>query len=355
MHVELSSGSLGSAGALLEVSAWNDAQACVSVWRFRDGRLARLPIRDERARELPDCAAFGDWSYRFESPGEGRPAELVRERTTKSAQGALRIREVFAFAGFSLDADPRRSSREIEGIPIPAWRGDILYSNEALETLYDRFDLSRMRQDPTLRIVADREHGIFSLRFEKPEGDTLDAPVDSYAARGREIALGARAGDRTARVTVRLGGPDGKAPVEVEVDGLGAPLDREYGPAGTLHGRAPELFASAADELASRELSGTWIDLKGGGATTLELEAASSPYRLRIGSDLYAVDLTRAERPADVVLIPQTASGRAWGIVLRGQNVLERTAVACPADGSPCRAEGPPERLRRLGARSNAP
>ncbi len=212
-----------------------------------------------------------------------------------------------------------------------------------------------MRADPTLRIVADREHGIFSLRFSKPDGGTLDAPVDSYAARGHEITLGTRAGDRNARVTVRLGGPDGKAPVTVEVDGLGAPLDREYGPAGTLHGRAPELFASAADELASRELAGTWVDLKGGSPTTLELEAASSPYRLRIGSDLYAVDLTRAERPADVVLVPQTGSGRGWGIVLRGQNVLEWTPVTCPAGGSPCPAEAPPERLRRLGARSNAP
>jgi hypothetical protein len=352
--VELTAGSIGSAGALLEVSASTDASACVSIWRFREGRLARLPIRDDKGKDVPDCAPAGQWTYRFESEGEGRPAELVRERTEKSPQGTLRVREAFAFAGFSLDADPRRSTREIEGVPIPVWPDTVYYSTVALETLYGRYDISRMRSEPTLRIHADRNRGVFALEFSQT-GSSVNAPVDAYAARGREVDLGAKVGDRTAQVTVSLGG-DPIQPFEIRVEGLGEPYDRMYGPAGTLHGRGPRIFESAADELAVQELDSTWLDSQGG-HWPLALDG-SPPYRLRIGSDLYDIDLGRAEKPADLVLLP-VATGRAWGIVLRGRNVIERIPVTCAAApaGSPplpCRADGPPERMRRLGARANA-
>ena len=357
VHVELSAGSLGSAGALLGVSASTDASACVSVWRFREGRLARLPIRDQGGKEIPDCERAGVWAYRFESEGEGRPAELVRERSERSPQGTLRIREAFGFAGFSLDADPRRSAREIDGVPIPAWPDAVYYSTSALEILYGRYDLSRMRADPTLRIHTDRERGVFALELSHADA-RLAAPVDSYAARGRQVELGAKAGDRTARLTVSLGG-EPVQPVEIRIEGIGAPYDGTYGPAGTLYGRAPRIFASAADELAVQEIDGTWLD-PSGGQTPMKLDG-SPPYRLRVGADLYDIDLSRAEKPADLVLVP-VAAGRASGIVLRGRNVIERIPVACPAADpatpgtppAPCKAEGPAERLRRLGARANA-
>jgi hypothetical protein len=356
VHVELTAGSLGSAGALLEVSASTDASACVSVWRFRDGRLARLPIHDDHGKDVSDCERAGEWTYRFENEGEGRPAELVRERTERSPQGALRVREAFAFAGFSLDADPRRSSREIEGVPIPAWPDDVYYSTAALEILYGRYDLSRMRAEPTLRIHADRDRGIFALELSQGTSG-LTAPVVSYAARGHEVDLGAKVGDKTARLTVSFAG-DPNQPVEVRVEGLGEPYDRDYGPAGTLRGRGPRVFGSAADELAVQELDSTWLD-PGGGHWPIALEG-SPPYRLRVGGDLYAIDLGRAEKPADLVLRP-IASGRSWGIALRGRNVIERIPVVCPVspEGSvppapSCRADGLPERMRRLGARANA-
>jgi hypothetical protein len=357
VHVALTAGSLGSAGALLEVSAATDASACVSIWRFRYGHLSRLAIHDGHGKDLPDCERTGQWTYRFENEGEGRPAELVRERTERSPQGTLRVREAFAFTGFSLDADPPRSSREIEGVPIPAWPDDVYYSTAALEILYGRFDLSRMRAEPTLRIHADRDRGVFALELSQG-ASSVTAPVASYAARGREIDLGAKVGDQTARLTVSLGG-ELLRPVEVRVGGLGAPYEGQYGPAGTLHGRGgARVFASAADELAVQELDGTWLDPSGGHWPTI-LDG-SPPYRLRVGNDLYDIDLVRAEKPADLVLRP-VAAGRSWGIVLRGRNVIERIPVVCPAspDGSaspapPCRADGPPERMRRLGARANA-
>jgi hypothetical protein len=354
VHVDLSAGSLGSAGALLEVAASTDASACVSIWRFREGRLARLPIHDAKGKDLPDCERAGEWTYRFEGAGEGRPADLVRERSEKSAQGSLRIREAFAFAGFSLDADPRRSTREIEGVPIPAWPDSIYYSTAALETLYGRYDLSRLRAEPALRIHADSDRGVFTVELSQ-NGSSVTGPVESYAARGREVDLGAKFGDKTAQMTLSFAG-DPNQPVEVRVEGLGEAYDRMYGPAGTLHGRGPRVFASAADELAVQELESTWLDPKGG-QWPLALEG-SPPYRLRVAGDLYAIDLGRAEKPADLVLTP-VAAGRPWGIVLRGRNVIERIPVTCAGapNGSPpppCRPEGPPERMRRLGARANA-
>jgi hypothetical protein len=356
VRVELAAGSLGSAGALLEVLACTGASECVSVWRYRGGSLTRLPIRDASGADLPDCDRRGAWTYRFEREAEDRPSVLVRERSEKTQQGDLRLRDTFAFAGFSLDADARRSTREIEGVPIPAWYNSALYSTAALEILYARFDISRMRLEPTLEIVTDRERGIFALRFSGPNG-VVAAPVDSYAAHAREATLGARFGEKTAHARVRLGG-DGSIPVEVEVEGLGPPFDQVYGPAGSLHGRAGQVFPSAADELSSQQLAGTWIDTRGG-ETSIALDGAP-PYRVRLGPDLYDVDLARAARPVDVLLVPAGASGRPWGIVLRGRNVMERIAYECPPAGEAappgaCRADGPPERLRRLGARANVP
>ncbi len=355
VRVELSAGSLGSVGEILEVSASTDASECVSVWRYRAGKLTRLPIRDSGGKDLPDCGPPGTWVYRWEKEAEGRPSALVRERTEKTGQGVLRVRDVFAFAGFSLDADAKRSAREIEGVPIPSWYDAVLYSTPALEVLYGRFDLSRMRSETTLAIVADRERGVFALRFSGPKG-VVTAPVDSYAARAGEATLGARVGERTARVSIRLGG-NGSVPVDVEVAGLGPPFDQVYGPAGSWHGRARQVFPSAADEIASEELVGTWID-PAGGQTPILLDGAP-PYRVRVGSDLYTLDLGHAEPPVDLLLLPAGGSGRPWGVVLRGMNGIERIPYACAPDGQTptsgaCRADGAPERLRRLGARANA-
>lgn len=353
VHAALSSGSLGSAGALVAVTASTDAAECVSVWRYRDKTLSALPLRGADGKDLAACGPPAVWTYRWETEGEGRPAAFVRERSEKTAQGTLRVREAFGFAGFSLDADAKRSSAEIEGIPIPAWYDAVLYSTGALEMLYARFDLSRLRPEPTLTILADRKKGVFALRFSGPDG-AVTAPVDAYAARKGEATLGARVGGKTAHVAVRLGGADGSIPIEVEVSGLGAPWDQVYGPAGSYHGRAREVFPSAADELASQELAGTWIDTRGG-QMSIALDGAP-PYRLRVGPDLYTLDLDRTDRPMDAVLLPAAGKGRAWGVVLRGKNVLERIPCVCP-DAPPaaaCRADGAAERFRRLGARANA-
>ena len=355
IRVELAAGSLGSSGALLEVDASTDASRCVSVWRMRGGALERVPMRDESGKDLPDCGAPGGWAYRFERESADRPAVLVREKTEASAQGPLHVREVFAFAGFSLDADTKRSTREISGIKIPDWFEAVLYSDDALSILNGRYDLSRMRAHPTIRIAADRDRGVFGVELSSPSGSAT-APVVSTAEGNGGTILGVRLGDQTGRVTVRLGGDPRILPMQVEVAGLGAPWDQLYGPAGSWHGKAEHVYANAADELASDEIIGMWSE-PGGGQMVIELEGPA-PYRVRVGKDVYAIDLARAEKPVDVLLVPEGKSSRGWGIVLRGKNVIDRVPYACASGGdgglSACRPDGAPERLRRLGARFNA-
>jgi hypothetical protein len=349
-HVELTAGPLGSPGSLIAVAVSTDAAECVSVWRFKDRGLARLPVRGADGKELPDCGRRGEWTWAWEREAEGRPSALVRERTVHVDGGSLRVREVFAFAGFSLDEDPRRSGSAINGVPIPAWYRAIFYARPALEILYGRFDLSRMRSQPSLSIDADRERGVFALRFTGPDGG-FTAPVESSEAQKRRAVLQARVGEKTVRVSVSLGG-DGSVPYEVEVAGLGAPFDQIYAPAGSWRGESRNIFPTAADEVAAEDLAGIWLE-PGGRNVTIATEGAP-PYRLRLGNELYAVDISRAQPPLDLLLLPAEPSGRPWGIVLRGPNTLERVPLACTGSAeADCRPEGPGEKLRRLGARMN--
>jgi hypothetical protein len=351
--VTLTSGPLGSAGALVEVAAATDASECRTIWRFRDGKLTPLPIRDASGRALPECAAPAGWSASWAREGEGKPAAWVRERTQKSDAGTLRIRETYGFAGFSLDFDASRSSVDVGGIPIPSWYAATFYSRPALDTLYSRFRLGDMRGEPTLRIETDQVRGIFSLRFTGPAG-TLVAPVDAYSLVSRTATLGVRAGDRAGQAAVRLGG-DGSVPYGIDVTGLGPEWDRTYAPAGSWRGDARQVFPSAADELAANDLAGQWGDASGG-KTPIVIEG-NLPYRLRVGTALYALDLEGATPPFDALLLPLEANGggRPWGLVLKGQNGLERVPLACSGTPPrpPCRADGSAEVLKRLGGRVN--
>jgi hypothetical protein len=351
VHVELSAGPLGSPGSLIEVAASTDASECVSVWRFKGRGLARLPIRSAAGSEIPDCGRPGEWTWAWEREDQGRPSALLRERTEKVEGGILRVREVFAFAGFSLDEDPRRSGSEINAVPIPSWYRAIFYARPALEILYGRFDLSRMRSHPTLTIEADRERGVFSLRFTGPGGE-FTAPVESSEAQKAKVILGARVEGKPVRVSVSLGG-DGSVPYQIEVEGLPAPFDQIYAPAGSWQGESRKIFPTAADEVAVEDLAGLWLD-PGGKNVPIATEGVS-PYRLRLGNELYAMDMARSEPPLDLLLFPTEPSGRPWGIALRGPNIFERVPLICTGQGAAeCRAEGPGKKLRRLGARLNA-
>jgi hypothetical protein len=349
--ITLTSAPLGSPGALIVLVAATDTMSCRTVWRYHDRTLASLPIRDAGGKDLPACAPPGGWTEDFRAE-EGRPSVLVRERVEKTSRGALKAREVYAFAGFSLDFDPARSSTQIEGIPIPSWYGATFYTRGALETLSLRYGLAAMQRETTLHIEADAPRGIFALRFDSPSGRVV-APVEAYSKTGDTVTLAVRAGDTPGQAVVRLGGADGRVPVEVRVQGLGKGLDQQYAPAIAWRSSEHKVFPTAADELASEDLVGLWTDNKG---KRLEITIEGEPpYRVRMEGALYRLDVERAAAPMDVLLLPEAGSGRPWGLVLRGANSIERIPLACSGDGSAlaCRKDGDGETLRRMGARVN--
>lgn len=350
--VTLTSGPLGSAGTLVEVLAATDTLECRTIWRYRDGSLAPLPIRDASGRALPDCAAPAGWTARWEPAGEGRPSLWIREKVASAEAGALRTREAFHFAGFSMDFDAAASAVDVGGIPIPTWYAATLYSRSALETLYGRARLEAMRAEPTLTIETDRARGEFALRFAGVKGE-LVARVDAFSLRGATATLGARAGDRTAHVTLRLGG-DGSVPYEARVEGLGPDWDRVYSPAGAWRS-ARKVFPRVADELASEDLVGLW---SGSPEKTVSISLVGEPpFRVRMGTAVYALDFPGAAPPFDLLLLPVERGGRAWGIVLKGPNALDRVPAACEGEPphAPCRPAGEAQPLKRIGARVNVP
>jgi hypothetical protein len=358
VRVALTAAALGAPGSLLEVTASTDASECLSVWRYKDGALTRLPIRGAGGRELADCATpgadgGGAWTHRWERPALDAPSVLVRERTTTVPRGRLRRRETYAFAGFSLDLDPARSTTDVDGLPIPSWYDARYYSQKGLDLLYNRFDLAAFRATPRLTFETDHESGVFNLRLVSPAGE-LVAPVDSFSSVTTEgtATLAARDGEKTIRASVRLGG-DGSVPVEIQLDGLGAGLDGSYGPAGAWLGQSRQVFPSAADEIASEHLSGVWGTPQGG---TVRLQRdGAPPYRLRVDDAVFVLDFDHPPKAADLALLPTDGSRRGWGILLEGPNAIDRVPLDCEsgADGSSCRADGPSVRLRRMGARIN--
>jgi hypothetical protein len=354
VRVSLAAAPLGSSGSLLEVVASTDASECVSVWRYRDTALTRIPIQDTGGRALPDCGAPGVWSHRWEREDENAPSVWVRERTESVERGTLRQKRVFTFAGFSLNADPQRSTAEINGIPIPAWYESRLYTRSGLDLLYRRFDLAKLQSMPQLQIVADRERGVFELRFRTPAGEIV-APVEAFATvpMSATASIVSRTGGKTVQAKVRLGG-DGNVPVEVRVEGINSELDVSFAPAGSWHDRARHVFPSAADEIASQHLTGSW-GMPGGGAVRIQIEGAP-PYRVSMDKAVFTIELDHAPPATDFALWPEKESGRVWGVVLRGPNALERIPMVCGGGdraGTACQADGPSETLRRLGARVN--
>jgi hypothetical protein len=357
VRVSLTAAPLGTPGSLLEVSATTDASECLSIWRYHDGSLVRLPVRGARGKELPDCAGLGSagaWAHRWERSSPDVPSALVRERTMQVERGTLRLRETYAFAGFSLDLDPDRSGADIEGVPIPAWYDARYYTQKALQQLYARFDMTSFRATPNLRIEADRDKGIFNLRFTTPSREVI-APVESFSSvrSAGTASVVARAGEKTVHADVRLGS-DPNVPFEVRVDGLDSELDQIYGPAGTWEGRARRVFPSAADETAAEYLAGDWRTSEGGKVTMGP--DGSPPYRVRVDERVFTLAFDHpVKEAADLALVPTDGSRRGWGITLGGPNALDRVPLDCESagDGFACRPDGTAERLRRIGARIN--
>jgi len=347
--VVLSTGSIGSAGTLLEVAASRGETICRSVWRLRDSALSRLPLRTAGGT-LPDCDSEGWTSHWDETRNE--PARYVRERTRGVSQGTHHETRVFSFAGFDLPLDPKKSSAEINGVSIPEWNAATLYPKLALEGLSARYQLSALSRGPRLRLEADRERGAFDVRLFDGEGEmrlpvTGSKPVER-ADPGVDLTAAAPGGERV-EVLVTLAG--GSTPQDASVKGAGR-FDGGY--ASVLHWdeRKIELFPTAEQEIATQFLPGAWTTDRN---ERLLITAGGAPAAVRFGGAVVSLSLDAAPEGTDLLLLPGDGSRPAYALTLRGPNAFRRTAVRCgEANEKPaCRTDGEGETFRRIGSQVN--
>jgi hypothetical protein len=345
-RVTLTAGSLGSAGALVEVAAAAARTECRSLWRYRDGWLSQTPVLASGG-PLPDCGP-PEWSYRWIRLSQEAPALYTRERSLEKPAGLLRQVEAFRYAGFRLEAEPGHTSAWINGVEIPAWRDPILYPRVAVERLASRFDLSPFQSQPRLRLLADRTEGIFEMRIETPSSpQTLPITAVTSGAKKGEVLL--TAGKQGIRVRVTLTA-DGSVPLEAIVEGLGERLDRAYLAVTQRRPSGLRVYDSVEQELAEEFLPGTWDDGKQRIGVTL---VSSSPLLLRFGESDVSLNVTRAPRGADVLLLPKDGSLPARGIRLRGPDSLSEVPVRCEGGLERCETGAMGRALRRVGALLN--
>jgi hypothetical protein len=346
-RIEISSGSLGSSGELVEVVRRNadGSEECRSLWRYRDRTLSPVPITG-RLGPILECGKPEGWQYRWEA-SEGAPAEYVRERTRTVADGSHYQKETYRYTGFRAEFDPTRSVSQINGVRIPSWSTATLYPRTAVERVTQRYDLSLLRQSPRLRFETDPEKGVFAAAISRP-GRAARLLVTSAVA-GEEkntVVLTLASGPQSGSATVRLS-TDGTLPVEAQLSGLGEDVSVPFAVVTASNGPGLEAYLTAEEELALHALPGTW-DARDG--ERLEIQIVSvSPTILRLGSSEFVLDTARAPAGTDILLVPRSDKSPALAITLRGPDIFARTRVSC-APTTPCRTEGDSKLFRRLGS-----
>jgi hypothetical protein len=352
--ISVAAGPLAGAGALVEVAAAGPAEDCRTVWRLRGRDLSAVPIAGQNG-VLPDCAAHEGWTTRWDTTRENAPADYVRERSLPTADGLFHRLEVYRFSGFRLELDPQRSTAEIAGLSIPDWFPAILYPKTLLESLLSRFDLSPLRTNPRLRLLTDRDEGIFALRVDQPSGqERLPITAATPGVGKNEWVLTAGSPPRSGRVRVQLTA-DGTSPIEAQVEGLGEQLRRFFAPATRSSGTRVEIFPSAEDLLAIHALAGSWDSEKG--ERIIVTFVSRAPAVVDFGQTRVYLSIPRAPQGSDLLLLPHDRSMPQTALLLRGPDSLTRLPVTCsganpPAPGA-CQVTGPGELFHRLGASVN--
>jgi hypothetical protein len=346
----LRAGSIGSAGALLEVAASEGGTICRSVWRFHAGALARLPVR-ESGQPLPDCEPSGQWRTRWEETKDA-PALYVRERTRETPQGSLHETEAFAFAGFELARDAKRSSAAINGVAIPEWYEAQLYVKAELDLLFQRYGFANLRKAPRLRFEASRAQGVFAVVLEDRDGELRLPVTASKPLEGDEPGVELTTANPPARVAVTLA--RGSIPQDAVVLGAGARFDGAYAPAIHWSPKAIRVYATAEQELAAEALPGVWANDQNERITITAIPGLGAVQFGNVG-----VNLRIAEAPdgADVLLVPRDGTLPGSALALRGPNSFLRLPVRCGPDaagtGPSCRIEGNGQTFKRLGSQLN--
>ena len=346
-RIALRTGSIGTVGTLLEVDAAAGDRVCRTLWRFRGGALAKLPLVDG-GTTVPDCDAASAWTTRWDE-SRNEPAVYVRERTREVPDGRLRETRAFVFAGFEMQRDGRRSRAELNGVAIPDWPDVVWYPKPQVEALFRRFGLGNLPRAPRLRFRTSAEQGEFAVLLEDPEG-AVRLPVSAAKPVERsEPTLELTAGSVSAEITVTLGGV---TPRDASVRGAGR-FDGGYEPVIRWDPNRVRMYPTAEQELATEALPGTWSTERG---ENLVIARANGPAAVRFGEAEVAVRFGGAPPGADLLLVPGDGSPPAWALALRGPNGFSRVPVRCES-GSPagwdCRPAGPGENFRRLGSPLN--
>ncbi len=354
--VTLTSGPLGDGGAILEVSSAGAERACRSFWRLRGRDLAPLPLLGSRGR-AQDCAPASEgWSDRWSRPSPDVPAEYIREGTRTTPQGEHHRTEVYRFTGFELRFDPKRSTAEIGGVPIPDFAPVLLYPRPLVRALLSCFDLSGFRTAATLRMVTDREDGVFAAILTR-SSDIRRFPITASrpGADREELLLTAGSGPQAAHLSVRLGS-DLKTPLEIATEGGEPEWNTLYSAVTQLAPDGLQLYPDAEDQLAYSSLRGAWDNSHG---TRIQVNVLSlSPAVLDFDKQKVAVSFA-APAGADVLLVPRDGSRPRTALRLRGPNAFTRFPVECPTGAAPgtsaCRLGAPGENFRRVGSSMNVP
>ena len=350
-EIALSAGSIGSAGALLEVRASRGDSVCRSVWRLHDGALNRLPIyaASEGDKDaLPDCDA-GGWTSRWDE-SRNEPARYVRERTRAVAQGKFRESLVYTFRGFEMRLDPAKSTAEINGVAIPLWVETTLYSKDGLEGLARRYALSGIAKGARLRFQTDRDGGAFAAILSDAQGE-LRLPVVEAKPLGAdedEKGLTLSAGGDGPKATLRVTVAGGKAPKDATVRGAGR-FDGGYSSIIRWQDRQIQVFATAEQELAMEYLPGAWTTEA---RERVIVTPAKGPASVRLGDADFDVRFAGAPAGTDLLLAPSGGGSSAWALKLAGPDAFLRVPVQCGPDGD-CRAAGDGKTFRRIGSQLN--
>ncbi|HTO88190.1 MAG TPA: hypothetical protein VMR54_11780 [Thermoanaerobaculia bacterium] len=347
--IAFQTGSIGSVGTLLEVAASSGGSVCRSVWRLRDGALSKLPILDGE-KAVPDCEESASWTTRWDE-SRNEPAQYLRERTRETPRGKLHETRAFAFAGFDLRGDAKRSSIEINGVPIPEWFDEQLYRKAELENLFQRFGLSAFRTAPRLRFEVDPERGVFDVLLTDPTGELRLPVTASKPLEKGQTGVELVAGNPPARISVEIA--HGTVPESVVVAGLGPRFDSSFAPAIHWSPAGIRVYATAEQELAQEALPGSWATEKD---ERVVIESISGQGAVRFGAAEVSLRVDEAPNGADLLLVPRDGSPPVWALALRGPNVLVRLPVACEAHretGPDCRISGAGQSLKRIGSQLN--
>ena len=328
---------------------------CRTFWRYRDGALASLPLRDAGRKDASRLFAPG----RLDRALGGRERRAIR-RVVARAHGDRR----------------RRSPRGPRGVCVrrvqPRLRRRALRDPDRR-----RADPRLVRRDALLPRRARDSLLALSPRGDARGADALDrgrSPERRFRPAFRRAARRARRSGRHLRsflggsrhsAPARATGPSapasnsragGTVPLTVEVEGLGPDWDRSYSPAGAGAAARAGSFPrppTSSPPRDSRAHGPTRADKSGSSRPKASRPIVSGPERPR-GRSSSTARLRRSTRccfrPASPRAAPGGSSSRAGTA-----SISSPSPARASRPRPPCRTDGERETLRRLGARINAP